>query len=90
MKLPNRSFDLNAAMNLTDIGLEQALWSLNHTTGPILDPMVGNTVALTGHSIFHHDESLTNANSANLWTLSKWQELVSASDRAPYASTLNF
>jgi hypothetical protein len=33
---------------------------------------------------------LANLDSSNLWGLSKWRELVSASDRDTYASNLNF
>ncbi len=59
-------------------------------SGQILGSMVGHSVAVTGNSTFHYDESLVNDNSSNLWTLSKWRELVLASDRSAYAGALNF
>jgi hypothetical protein len=59
-------------------------------SGQVLGAAVANTVRITGNSIFHYDESLANANSSNLWKLTKWCELASAADRAAYASELNF
>lgn len=60
------------------------------SSGQILGAMVGNTVSVTGNSIFHYDEALSNLASSNLWTVSKWRELASASDRAAYDSQLDF
>jgi hypothetical protein len=60
------------------------------SSGQVLGAMVGNTVAVTGNSTFHYDESLANLGAGNLWGLSKWRELTSTSDRNAYASDLNF
>jgi hypothetical protein len=60
------------------------------SNGRVLGAMVGNTVSVTGNSTFHFDESLANLHTSKLWGLSKWRELVSASDRNTYASDLSF
>jgi len=58
--------------------------------GQVLGAMVGNTISLTGNSVFHYDESLANFGGSNLWTLSSWDELARASERNAYATVLNF
>ncbi len=58
--------------------------------GQVLGAMVGNNVTVTGNSVFHYDESLANLNSSNLWTVSKWREVASATNRATFAPELNF
>jgi hypothetical protein len=60
------------------------------SSGQVLGAMVGNTVGVTGNSTFHYDESLANLDTSQLWGLSKWRELASASDRTAYASDLSF
>ncbi len=58
--------------------------------GIILGAMVGNNISVTGNSTFHYDESLANLNNSNIWGVTKWRELASASDRATYNDQLNF
>ena len=58
--------------------------------GDVLGSVVGNSISLTGNANFHYDESLKNNNSSNLWSLSKWHELYSSTDRAAYAADLSF
>ena len=60
------------------------------TNGIILGSMVGDTIAVTGNSTFHYDESLANLSSSNLWAVSKWRELTSAADRSATDAELNF
>ncbi len=70
----------NAAVSLSGGG----------SSGQVLGAVVGNTIAVTGNSVFHYDESLANFSSSNLWTVSKWLELASASERSTYANQLSF
>ncbi len=40
---------------------------------------------------FHYDENLASINpNSKAWSLALWKEMQSASDRAIYASRLNF
>jgi len=56
--------------------------------GDVLGAFVGDTVNLVGNAGFHYDLSLANMNGNPLFQPSKWVELVSASDRATYATQL--
>ncbi len=56
--------------------------------GDVFGAVVGNTVTMTGGGAFHYDLNLANMNGNPLFQPSKWVELVSASDRAVYASQL--
>jgi hypothetical protein len=58
------------------------------TSGSVYGAMVGNTVTMVGNGEFHYDLSLANMNGNPLFQPSKWVELVSASDRATYATQL--
>ncbi|HXA81361.1 MAG TPA: hypothetical protein VNV14_08815, partial [Opitutaceae bacterium] len=52
---------------------------------------VVNSVTSNGHMNFHYDQNLASINpSSKAWTLALWKEMQSASDRALYASRLNF
>jgi hypothetical protein len=52
---------------------------------------VVNSVTSDGHMSFHYDQNLASINpNAKAWTLALWKEMQSASDRALYASRLNF
>ena len=39
---------------------------------------------------FHYDESLRTIGGSKPWTLNLWRELQSATERASYATQLNF
>jgi hypothetical protein len=58
------------------------------SSGSVYGAMVGNTVTMVGNGEFHYDLSLANMNGNPLFQPSKWVELVSASDRATYATQL--
>lgn len=58
--------------------------------GIVLGSMIGDTIGVTGNSTFHYDESLANLSSSNIWGVTKWRELSSASDRTTYTDQLNF
>ncbi|MEY2879133.1 MAG: hypothetical protein RLZZ15_1513 [Verrucomicrobiota bacterium] len=58
--------------------------------GDVLGSVVGYTVTVVGNASFHYDESLANWGGSNPFQISKWRELVSATDRATYASALGF
>ena len=60
------------------------------TNGIILGAMVGNNISVTGNSTFHYDESLANMDNSNIWGVTKWRELASASDRSTYNTELSF
>jgi hypothetical protein len=52
---------------------------------------VAKSVTSDGHMSFHYDENLSSINpNAKAWSLALWKEMQSASDRAIYASRLNF
>jgi hypothetical protein len=59
-------------------------------SGQVLGAMVGNSVSVTGNSAFHYDTSLASLGSSGLWSLSKWRELYTSTDRNTYATQLNF
>ena len=48
------------------------------------------SVTDNGHMCFHYDEGLGAATNTKAWSLALWTELQSASDRALYASKVNF
>jgi GH43 family beta-xylosidase len=56
--------------------------------GAVYGAVVGNSVTMTGGGNFHYDLSLANMNGNPLFQPSKWVELVSAADRATYATQL--
>ncbi len=58
--------------------------------GQVLGAMVGNTISLTGNSVFHFDESLKNLGGSTKWAMTQWIELSSAADRQQYAAEFEF
>jgi hypothetical protein len=59
-------------------------------SGGIFGAMVGNSVSITGGESFHFDQSLANFGGSGLYSVSKWRELYTLSDRSTYATQLNF
>ncbi|MFT3784041.1 MAG: hypothetical protein QM790_18700 [Nibricoccus sp.] len=51
---------------------------------------VVNSVTSNGHMNFHYDTALRNLTNQRAWKLALWAELQSSTDRAMYASQLNF
>lgn len=51
---------------------------------------VVGSVTSNGHMNFHYDEGLGSPASPKAWGLALWSELQSSTDRATYASRLNF
>lgn len=49
--------------------------------GDIMGAVVGRTVAFTGNAMFHYDESLAREGENTPFTVSRWRELTSATDR---------
>ncbi len=60
------------------------------TNGQVMGAMVGETITLTGNSVFHFDESLKDLGSSSRYSMSQWSELASSSDRQQYATELDF
>jgi hypothetical protein len=58
--------------------------------GDVMGAIVGYIDNIAGNAAFHYDESLANWGASNPFQISKWRELVSATDRATYATQLNF
>jgi hypothetical protein len=58
--------------------------------GDVAGSVVANDITLVGNAAFHYDESLGDLGGGNPYGITKWKELTSASDRAAYASVLNF
>lgn len=58
--------------------------------GATYGAVVANQVSMNGNGNFHYDESLANIASTNIWSVSKWRELTSLSDRNTYTTQLNF
>lgn len=52
--------------------------------------IVANNIVVAGNSAFHYDESLANFGSNNPFGINRWRELITASERATYASQLSF
>jgi len=59
-------------------------------SGNVSGSIVANDITLNGSCKFHYDESLGNFGAGNPFRVTKWKELTSATDRAAYASLLNF
>jgi hypothetical protein len=51
--------------------------------------IVANNITVVGNAAFHYDESLANWGANNPYGIVKWRELLTAADRAAYASVLN-
>ncbi len=58
--------------------------------GDVMGSIVANTITLVGNAAFHYDESLSDRESNAPFTISKWRELTTATDRAGYLSHFNF
>ncbi|MFA5262552.1 MAG: hypothetical protein WC378_01915 [Opitutaceae bacterium] len=58
--------------------------------GAVFGSMIGKTITLNGGAEFHYDEALGSAGNLGAWTIQSWTELSKASERAGYASQLNF
>ncbi|MEO7701253.1 MAG: hypothetical protein ABIZ04_18675 [Opitutus sp.] len=52
--------------------------------------IVANNITLNGGATFHYDESLALLGGDSPFRVSKWKELTSGTDRATYATVLNF
>jgi hypothetical protein len=59
-------------------------------SGAFYGSVVGATVTSNGHMDFHYDEALKSFSTGKPWTLNLWRELQSSSERAIYATQLNF
>jgi hypothetical protein len=75
-------------------GLTGTVYAPNATVsitgnGDVKGAIIGDTITLNGNGNFHYDESLANVGGNNPFRVQKWRELVSASDRAVYASYFN-
>lgn len=57
--------------------------------GEVSGSFIANTIELTGNANFHYDESLATFGGNNPFKVAKWRELISATDRAIYATQLN-
>lgn len=57
--------------------------------GAIYGSVVGNTATVVGNAAFHYDEALAKKGDKT-FRISKWREFVSATERAQYATQLNF
>lgn len=53
--------------------------------GAVLGAVVARAIRFTGNAEFHYDEALADHDSGQPFAISKWRELTSAADRAPYA-----
>jgi hypothetical protein len=58
--------------------------------GDTYGAVVANRVFMNGNGNFHYDESLANIQSSNIWSVVKWRELNSPTDRSAYSSQLSF
>ena len=58
--------------------------------GDVGGSIVANDITCVGNAYFHYDESLANFGGNNPFRISLWKELTSATDRATYASVINW
>lgn len=59
-------------------------------TQDLCGSFIVGSVRSNGHLSFHYDEGITGTVPTKAWSLALWTELQSASERALYASKLNF
>ncbi|MSU50894.1 MAG: hypothetical protein EXS37_17695 [Opitutus sp.] len=52
--------------------------------GDVMGSVVANKITLVGNAAFHCDEALSERDSNQRFSISKWRELTSAADRARY------
>lgn len=60
------------------------------SSGMVLGSVVAKSISMNGGTDFHYDEALVNLGTGNPFGIIKWRELQSASERASYATQLNF
>lgn len=60
------------------------------SSGEILGSIIANQITMNGHPDFHYDEHLGTLGGGNPFGVQQWEELQSSSQRATYASLLNF
>ena len=58
--------------------------------GDTYGAIVCNQASMNGNGNFHYDESLANTLSTSAWSVSKWRELSTSSDRVTYNDKLTF
>lgn len=57
--------------------------------GDMMGAVIARTIRLTGNAAFHYDEALAERDADQPFSISKWRELTSAADRAPYLGLFN-
>ncbi len=58
--------------------------------GDVCGSVIANDIRLVGNAAFHYDESLAEMDGGSPVRISRWRELTSAADRAPYSSDLSW
>lgn len=58
--------------------------------GDTYGAIVANRISMNGNGNFHYDESLANLSASDLWSVSKWRELTTSTERTAYATELSF
>jgi hypothetical protein len=58
--------------------------------GDVMGAVVGKEIDVTGNASFHYDESLGAWSANTPYGITKWRELVTATDRDPYTTHLAF
>jgi hypothetical protein len=58
--------------------------------GDVMGSIVANDITLVGNAAFHYDEALGMMGGNDPYRVTKWNELTSASERAPFAAKLTF
>jgi len=59
------------------------------SSGNVMGSIVAKSISMNGGTNFHYDQALGNLNGGGYRT-SRWQELQTAAERAPYVTLLNF
>ncbi len=60
----------------------------NGASGDVYGSFVANKIVVSGNTAFHYDESLATFGAENPYGIVEWRELVTAAERATYASKL--
>jgi hypothetical protein len=60
------------------------------TDGLMCGAVVAKSITMNGGTEFHYDDALSRMTTGNPYGIQKWRELQSASERASYATPLNF
>ncbi|MDB6115476.1 MAG: hypothetical protein JWQ62_2421, partial [Lacunisphaera sp.] len=87
----SQTFDISGNGKLTAvIYAPNAIVSLNGggATGLMLGAVVAKDITMNGGTAFHYDDALGRLTTGNPYGISKWRELQSDADRAPYATQL--